>query len=63
MQIRNVRILPDTLDKLIWKHQVTEDEVLQVFRNKPLYRFYEKGKHIETSISMRHTVNQILEDI
>jgi uncharacterized DUF497 family protein len=35
--------LPDILDKLDSKHQVTPDEVEQVFFNRPRYRFVESG--------------------
>ena len=35
--------LPDFLDKIEIKHHVTQDEVEQVFFNRPRYRFVEKG--------------------
>jgi uncharacterized DUF497 family protein len=35
--------LPDILDKLAVKHQVTQDEVEEVFFNHPRYRFVESG--------------------
>lgn len=44
MEIKDLIITPEILDKLIWKHNVTETEVRQVFRDMPKYRFIEKGK-------------------
>ncbi len=35
--------LPDILDKLAAKHHVTQDEVEEVFSNRPRYRFVELG--------------------
>lgn len=35
--------LPDILDKLTVKHQVTQDEAEEVFFNRPHYRFVELG--------------------
>lgn len=32
------------IDKLIWKHNISELEVRQVFNNQPNIRFIEKGK-------------------
>ena len=45
MEIADLIIFPEILDKLIWKHNVTESEVRQVFLDKPLYRFIEKGRY------------------
>ena len=44
MTIREVRIRPQTLDKIIWKHHITEAEIRQVFRNRHQIRFIERGK-------------------
>lgn len=44
MEIKDLIITPEILDKLIWKHNVTEAEARQVFRDMPRYRFIEKGK-------------------
>ncbi|NOX61554.1 MAG: BrnT family toxin [Chloroflexi bacterium] len=42
--------LPDVIDKLLTKHQVTEEEVEEVFFNQPKYRFveygYRPGEHV-----------------
>ncbi len=35
--------LPDIVEKLALKHNVTQDEVEDVFFNRPRYRFVEKG--------------------
>ena len=35
--------LPDVVEKLAVKHQVTQDEVEEVFFNRPQYRFVESG--------------------
>lgn len=34
----------DIIDKLLWKHNVTRFEVEEVFLNKPLFKFIEKGR-------------------
>ena len=35
--------LAEIVDKLDWKHQVQQEEVREVFRRQPKYRFVEKG--------------------
>jgi uncharacterized DUF497 family protein len=35
--------LPDIVEKLAVKHHVTQDEVEEVFFNRPQYRFVESG--------------------
>lgn len=35
--------LADIVEKIIWKHNVTENEVLEIFEKKPHFRFIEKG--------------------
>jgi uncharacterized DUF497 family protein len=44
LTIREIIILPQILDKLRWKHQVSETEVRQMFLNEPKFRYIEKGK-------------------
>lgn len=34
----------DIVDKLLWKHNVTHEEVEEIFVNRPEYKFLEKGK-------------------
>jgi uncharacterized DUF497 family protein len=43
MKIAGVIWLRNVVDKLAWKHGVTTDEVEEVFRHTPHYRFMEKG--------------------
>lgn len=45
MEIVDLIITPEILDKLIWKHNVFEAEVRQVFLDAPRYRFIEKGRY------------------
>lgn len=45
MEITDLIITSEILDKLIWKHNVTEREVRQVFLDKPRYRFIENGRY------------------
>ena len=43
MQIDDFIWLPDIVEKLAVKHDVTQDEVEDVFFNRPRYRFVESG--------------------
>jgi uncharacterized DUF497 family protein len=43
MTIRHIFIRATVLDKLQWKHDITEAEVREVFRNKPLILKAERG--------------------
>ena len=43
MQIDDFIWLPDIVDKLAVKHNVTQDEAEDVFFNRPRYRFVESG--------------------
>jgi uncharacterized protein len=36
--------LPDIVDKLATKHQVTPEEVEEIFFSRPRFRFHEKGR-------------------
>lgn len=44
MNITDIIWLRDVVYKLLWKHNITPDEVEEVFVNKPRYKFQEKGK-------------------
>jgi len=44
MKIDGVIWLRDIVDKLAWKHQVTTDEVEEVFSRQPRYRLIENGE-------------------
>lgn len=43
MQIKGIVWLRNVVDKLEWKHNVTPDEVEEVFNRSPRYRFIEVG--------------------
>ena len=43
MKINGVIWLRNVIDKLLWKHNVTTDEVEEVFNHSPRYRFLQKG--------------------
>ena len=43
MYIRDFDWLIQILDKLLSKHNVTQVEVEEVFLNRPMYRFVERG--------------------
>ncbi|MBM4258929.1 MAG: BrnT family toxin [Deltaproteobacteria bacterium] len=43
MKIGGLIWLAEIVDKLDWKHNVQQQEVREVFRRKPKYRFVEKG--------------------
>jgi uncharacterized DUF497 family protein len=43
MKINGIIWLRNVIDKLLWKHHVTTDEVEEVFNRSPRYRFLEKG--------------------
>ena len=43
MKINGIIWLRNVIDKLLWKHQVTTDEVEEVFNRSARYRFLEKG--------------------
>lgn len=44
MKIEGFVWLEDIIEKLAWKHQVTADEVEEVFDNNPHFRFIAKGR-------------------
>ncbi len=43
MKVSGIIWLRDIVDKLSWKHNVTTDEVEEVFAGSPRYRFVESG--------------------
>ena len=43
MKISGLIWLAEIVDKLDWKHQVQQEEVREIFRRRPKYRFVEKG--------------------
>ena len=44
MKLSGVIWLRKVVDKLLWKHNVTTDEVEEVFNRLPHYRYIEKGE-------------------
>ncbi len=44
MRIKDLLLKSDVIDKLSWKHSISELELRQVFNNKPKIRRIEKGK-------------------
>jgi uncharacterized protein len=43
MRIVDIIWLPDVIDKLAWKHEVSPEEVDEVLFGKPYYRKVQKG--------------------
>ena len=43
MKIKGIIWLDEIIDKLAIKHNVTQNEVLEVLINRPYFRFVEKG--------------------
>lgn len=45
MKITGFIWLEDIVQKLLWKHAVTQEEVAEIFATRPRFRFVEKGHH------------------
>jgi len=43
MKVTGIIWLRDIVDKLAWKHNITLDEVEEIFGGSPRYRFIESG--------------------
>lgn len=50
MKITGIIWLEQIVDKLLYKHQVETYEVEQLLRNKPKYRFVEKGEREDEDV-------------
>ena len=50
MQIDDFIWLPDIVEKLAFKHDVTQDEAEDVFFNRPRYRFVESGHRTDEDV-------------
>ena len=50
LNISEIIWLEDIVDKLKWKHNVDEYEVIEIFNNKPLFRFVEKGHRKDENV-------------
>jgi len=46
----------DIVDKLLWKHNTTHEEVEEVFQNQPKFKLIEKGKVMSTFTNFLHVV-------
>jgi uncharacterized DUF497 family protein len=43
LKISGIIWLEDIIEKLVWKHNVKQHEVIEVLRNNPQFRLVEKG--------------------
>ena len=43
LEISRIIWLEDIVDKLLWKHNVEEIEIIEVLENKPKFQYKEKG--------------------
>ena len=43
MKISRIIWLADIVQKLVWKHNITENEVIEIIKKKSYFRFVEKG--------------------
>ncbi len=43
MEIRRIIWLEDIIDKLLWKHNVEEHEIIEVLENRPIFQLKEAG--------------------
>lgn len=43
MEITRIIWLEEIVDKLIWKHDVEEYEIIEMLESKPLFKYKEKG--------------------
>jgi uncharacterized protein len=50
LNISGIIWLEDIADKLKWKHNVDEYEVIEVLNNRPLFRFIEKGNRKDENV-------------
>ncbi len=54
MRITGIIWLQKIVEKLTKKHNITQDEVEQVFVNNPQYRFLEQGKIEMVNMYIQH---------
>jgi uncharacterized DUF497 family protein len=43
LKITGIIWLEDIVQKLIWKHQIEREEVVEILNNNPSFRYVEKG--------------------
>ena len=46
MEINRIIWLEDIVEKLLWKHDVKEDEVVEVLENRPKFQYKEVGHRV-----------------
>lgn len=50
MNIHGIIWLEEIVDKLKWKHNINEHEVIELLENYPKFRFIEKGHRKEENV-------------
>jgi len=60
LRIKEIILLPNILDKLLWKHQVTEREIRQVLRNNPKFYYIEKGEDLYSALGRTQAGSDII---
>ena len=50
LEISRIIWLEDIVEKLIWKHNVEEREVIEVLENNPIFQFKEPGHQPEEDV-------------
>jgi uncharacterized protein len=50
LNITDLIWLPEIIQKLSWKHGVSQDEVEEIFINDPHFRFVEKGNYLDEDV-------------
>jgi uncharacterized DUF497 family protein len=59
LEISRIIWLEDIVEKLLWKHNVEEMEVIEVLENKPVFKYkeagYQPGEHIYAAFGRTNT--------
>lgn len=50
MNIAGFIWIDNIVEKLHWKHQVSQEEIRELFDNRPKFRFVEKGHHSDENV-------------
>ena len=50
MKIKGFLWLDEIVQKLLWKHSVTQEEVIELFQNSPRFFFVEKGNRKDENV-------------
>ena len=63
MEISRIIWLEDIVEKLLWKHNVEEMEVIEVLENQPVFKYkeagYQPGEHIYAAFGRTNTERQL----